>query len=46
MCDDEGCCLIITTGAQDDPVQIWTKGAAVAMPVLYAPDCHITAKVL
>ena len=38
--------LIITRGAQDDPVQIWTKGAAVAMPVLYAPDCHITAKVL
>ena len=38
--------LIITRGAQDDPVQIWTKGAAVAMPVLFAPDCHITAKVL
>jgi hypothetical protein len=38
--------LIITRGAKDDPVQIWTKGAAVAMRVLYAPDCHITAKVL
>ncbi|MEU6318138.1 major capsid protein [Streptomyces sp. NPDC047009] len=38
--------LIVTSGGKDDPVQIWTKGAAVAMPVLYAPDCHITAKVL
>ncbi|MFE4421293.1 major capsid protein [Streptomyces sp. NPDC056817] len=38
--------LIITRGGKDDPVQIWTKGAAVAMPVLFSPDCHITAKVL
>ncbi|WP_406468889.1 major capsid protein [Streptomyces sp. NBC_01594] len=38
--------LIITKGSQDDPPQVWTKGAAVAMPVLLAPDCHIVAKVL
>ncbi|WP_424217007.1 major capsid protein (plasmid) [Streptomyces sp. BI20] len=38
--------IVITRDAQDDPVQIWTKGAAAAMPVLAAPDCHITATVL
>ncbi|MFE1949917.1 major capsid protein [Streptomyces sp. NPDC059524] len=37
--------IIVTHGWQDDPVQVWTKGAAVAMPVLYVPDIHITAKV-
>ncbi|MFD7769835.1 major capsid protein [Streptomyces sp. NPDC059787] len=37
---------IVTRGGQDDPVQLWTKGAAVAMPIMYSPDCHITAKVL
>ncbi|MBY8884766.1 major capsid protein [Streptomyces sp. PTM05] len=38
--------IIITRGVQDDPVQIWTKGAAVGMPVLHTPDAHIVAKVL
>ncbi len=38
--------LIITRGVQDDPVQIWTKGAAVGMPVMHTPDAHIVAKVL
>ncbi|MFI6434467.1 major capsid protein [Streptomyces sp. NPDC050759] len=38
--------LIITRGTQDDPPQIWTKGAAVTMPVLHTPDAHIVAKVL
>ncbi|MFI6089538.1 major capsid protein [Streptomyces sp. NPDC051218] len=38
--------VVITRDVQDDPVQIWTKGAAAAMPVLYSPDCHITATVL
>ncbi|WP_327413881.1 major capsid protein [Streptomyces sp. NBC_01233] len=38
--------IIITRGAQDDPVQIWTKGAAVGMPVLHTPDAHIVAKVI
>ena len=37
--------IIVTHGFQDDPVQVWTKGSAVAMPVLYVPDIHITAKV-
>ncbi|WP_086731664.1 major capsid protein, partial [Streptomyces fradiae] len=37
--------IIVTHGWQDDPVQVWTKAAAVAMPVLYVPDIHITAKV-
>ncbi|MFF9478094.1 major capsid protein [Streptomyces sp. NPDC014733] len=38
--------LIITRGVQDDPVQIWTKGAAVGMPVMHTPDAHLVAKVL
>ncbi|MFF9429394.1 major capsid protein [Streptomyces sp. NPDC014746] len=38
--------IVITAGYQDDPVQVWTKGSAVAMPVLYVPDIHITARVL
>ncbi|MDI3406272.1 hypothetical protein [Streptomyces cavernicola] len=38
--------LIITRGVQDDPVQIWTKGPAVGMPVMHTPDAHIVAKVL
>jgi hypothetical protein len=38
--------LIVTRDAQDDPPQVWTKGSAVAMPVLQAPECHIVAKVL
>ncbi|MGW7283948.1 major capsid protein [Streptomyces sp. NPDC054847] len=37
--------IIVTHGFSDDPVQVWTKGSAVAMPVLYVPDIHITAKV-
>ncbi|MFB7222462.1 major capsid protein [Streptomyces sp. NPDC056227] len=37
--------IVVTHGYTDDPVQVWTKGAAVAMPVLYVPDIHITAKV-
>lgn len=38
--------LVITRGVQDDPVQIWTKGAAVGMPVMHTPDAHIVARVL
>ncbi|WP_432033729.1 major capsid protein [Streptomyces antibioticus] len=38
--------IVITADYQDDPVQVWTKGAAVAMPVMYVPDIHIAAKVL
>ncbi|MFI8836330.1 hypothetical protein ACIGPN_35920 [Streptomyces afghaniensis] len=38
--------IVITSGHQDYPVQVWTNGTAVAMPVLYVPDIHITAKVL
>ncbi|MFF3401281.1 hypothetical protein ACFYW6_22530 [Streptomyces sp. NPDC002659] len=38
--------IIITRGVQDDPVQIYTKGGAVGMPVLHTPDAHIVAKVL
>ncbi|WP_399559278.1 major capsid protein (plasmid) [Streptomyces sp. NBC_00873] len=37
--------IVVTHGYTDDPVQVWTKGAAVAMPVLYVPDIHVTAKV-
>lgn len=38
--------IVVTHGYQDDPVQVWTKVAAVAMPVLYVPDIHISATVL
>ncbi|MFC8620683.1 hypothetical protein [Streptomyces anulatus] len=38
--------IVGTNGHQDDPVQVWSKGAAAAMPDLYVPDIHITAKVL
>jgi hypothetical protein len=37
--------IVVTHGYTDDPVQVWTKGAAVAMPVLYVPDIHIAASV-
>ena len=37
--------IVVTHGYTDDPVQVWTKGAAVAMPVLYVPDIHISASV-
>lgn len=38
--------IVITRGVQDDPVQIWTKGAAVGMPVMHTPDAHLVARVL
>lgn len=37
--------IIVTTGYQDDPVQVWSKGAAAALPVMYTPDIHIAATV-
>jgi hypothetical protein len=37
--------IIVTSGYQDDPVQVWTKGAAAALPVMYTPDIHIAATV-
>lgn len=37
--------IIVTTGYQDDPVQVWTKGSAAALPVMYTPDIHIAATV-
>lgn len=37
--------IIVTSGYQDDPVQVWTKGNAAALPVMYTPDIHIAATV-
>lgn len=37
--------IIVTSGYQDDPVQVWSKGSAAAMPVMYTPDIHIAATV-
>ncbi|MDF2712647.1 MAG: putative protoporphyrinogen oxidase [Nonomuraea muscovyensis] len=37
--------IIVTSGYQDDPVQVWSKGAAAALPVVYTPDIHIAATV-
>ncbi|MGW5689785.1 major capsid protein [Streptomyces asiaticus] len=38
--------IVIVTKHEDDPPQIYTRGAAVGMPVLYVPDIHISATVL
>ncbi|MET7792135.1 major capsid protein, partial [Streptomyces sp900116325] len=38
--------IVVVTKAEDDPPQIYTRGAAVGMPVLYVPDIHISATVL
>jgi hypothetical protein len=38
--------IVVVTKVEDDPVQIYTRGAAVGMPVLYVPDIHISATVL
>jgi hypothetical protein len=37
--------VIVTSGYDDDPVRVWTKGAAAALPVMYTPDIHIAATV-
>jgi len=37
--------IIVTAGYQDDPVQVYTKANAAAMPVMYTPDIHIAATV-
>lgn len=37
--------IVVTSGYTDDPVTVWTKVAAAAMPVLYVPDIHIAARV-
>jgi hypothetical protein len=37
--------IIVTSGYDDDPVRVWTKGAAAALPVMYTPDIHIAATV-
>jgi hypothetical protein len=37
--------IIVTSGYDDDPVAVWTKGNAAALPVMYTPDIHIAATV-
>ena len=38
--------IVVVTKVEDDPVQIYTRGAAIGMPVLYVPDIHVSATVL
>lgn len=38
--------IVVVTKVEDDPPQVYTRGAAVGMPVMYVPDIHISAKVL
>lgn len=38
--------IVVVTKVEDDPVQIYTRGAAIGMPVMYVPDLHISATVL
>ncbi|MFF1444122.1 major capsid protein [Streptomyces sp. NPDC058295] len=37
--------IVVTRGYQDDPPQVWTKGSAAALPVMYVPDIHVAATV-
>lgn len=38
--------IVTTAREEDDPVKVWTKSTAVAMPVMYSNQAHICAKVL
>ena len=38
--------IVVVTHVDDNPVQIYTRGAAIGMPVLYVPDIFISATVL
>jgi hypothetical protein len=38
--------IVIVTKKEDDPPQIYTRGVAIGMPVLYVPDIHISATVI
>ncbi|MFF6866649.1 major capsid protein [Streptomyces ardesiacus] len=38
--------IVVVSKVEDNPVQIYTRGAAIGMPVLYVPDIHISATVL
>lgn len=38
--------IVVVTEVKDNPVQVYTRGAAVGMPVMYVPDIHISATVL
>ncbi|MGW2739116.1 major capsid protein [Streptomyces sp. NPDC001288] len=38
--------IVVVSHVDDNPVQIYTRGAAIGMPVLYVPDIHISATVL
>lgn len=38
--------IVVVSHVDDNPVQIYTRGAAVGMPVLYVPDIHVSATVL
>ncbi|MFF8610783.1 major capsid protein [Streptomyces sp. NPDC015346] len=37
--------IVVTRGYNDDPPQVYTKGSAAALPVMYTPDIHIAATV-
>lgn len=37
--------IVVTTHEKDDPVQVWTKGSAVAMPVMYDNTAYVCATV-
>jgi len=37
--------IVVTTHEKDDPVSVWTKGSAVAMPVMYDNTAYVCAQV-
>lgn len=38
--------IVVTARAEEDPPKVWTRGNAVAMPVMYAPKAYIPARVI
>ncbi|MFD9034439.1 hypothetical protein ACFVZW_25370 [Streptomyces sp. NPDC059567] len=38
--------IVITRDVDSDPIRIWTKVNASAMPVMHDPRAHLVAKVL
>ena len=38
--------IVVTARDEEDPPKVWTRGNAVAMPVMYSPKAYLPARVL
>jgi hypothetical protein len=38
--------IVVTARSEDDPPKVWTRGNAVAMPVMYSPKAYMPARVI